>query len=304
MRIAFAFAILIGLQSPAIAAVPERDRARAAFEAGKAAYARQQYLEAAVHFDDADREAPEARVRFNAAVAWERSGDAPRAADRYASAAPELTGRERSAASARLEVLEKGLATIHIDGPAGLRVTLAHVKDAAVPVTVHVVPGTHDIMAVDGARERHRQLTVRAHEDATLAFEIERSEDVPRVDPRSAPESTTAIAPTQSANGPVTAHRSSTGVASAFRPAAPWVTLGGSVLATGAALSLGGIALSARDDYLGSGNRDPEARERAMALRTGANIAWGAALVLAGVTVWLFLRPVSPQRKSQTVSRP
>jgi hypothetical protein len=62
---------------------------------------------------------------------------------------------------------------------------------------------------------------------------------------------------------------------------AGFVLLGTSALAAGAAIYLGVSALSARDEFVESGETDREAHDRAATLRTLTNVAWVGAGVLA-----------------------
>jgi hypothetical protein len=72
---------------------------------------------------------------------------------------------------------------------------------------------------------------------------------------------------------------------------------------TGAAIGLGLEAVSVRDDFVTNGRLDGDARDQAVTLRALTNVAWGAAILSAGVgAVLLFTakRDARPARSAVT----
>ena len=88
-------ALLFAPTAPAQEA-DQKALARERFGEASAAHARGEYLEAARLFEEAHRLAPAAGAKFNAGIAWDQSGDFPRAADRTRLSLPGIGRAENS----------------------------------------------------------------------------------------------------------------------------------------------------------------------------------------------------------------
>jgi tetratricopeptide (TPR) repeat protein len=233
------------------------------FEAAAAASIRGDHAAAATAFEQAYRLGPRGATIFNAALSWEAAGKRERAADAYAHALAhaDLAADARERAEQRLTEFRPELGLLAIQAAPGLTVDIAHVTSAKAPVEVHVAPGSYKVVIHDAEG-------VLAERDVTLSKGERRGLDLrgeltPRV--REAP---TSPAPRRVESAVST-------------ETAGYVVLGASALAAGAAVYLGLSALSARDEFVESGETDQDAHDRADRLRTFTNVAWIGAGVLA-----------------------
>lgn len=264
--------IALGVSSPSSARADEQSstatagdeqRADAIFGAAREAFKAEDFVGAAELFRRAFTLRPSANTKFNEAQSWRRGGRKARAADAYAEALA-LGGLDESLAEAgqrQLDKLVPELARVRLDGPAGARVSVAHVRDRALPIRLHLVPGRHrvEVVSVDGTRFSE-SLEVNA------GAEHERRLRPPE------PAVPGASAPDQGA--PVT-----------------WI-LGWTALGIGAAGGIVAGALGARfsavlDDYEASGLSDTALEDEALRLRLATNaVAFtSAALGLLGGTL-------------------
>jgi len=243
------------------------------FQAGAKAYRNKDFLVAARAFEVAHRLAPHPYAVYNAGVAWDDGGRPGRAADdlEEALAMGELEPDMVEDAQKRLARLRKAVGVVSIIAPRGTKLDLGHVAAGELPRQVHLPPGVYTARVVHADGEmQERELTVEAAGTAELVFEASKPEPAPEPPP-------TLLGPT----GP--------------EPASPMpyyvgggVALGIGVLAGAAAIGLGVTALSARDDFVQSGNTDPDSRDQASTLRTVTNVTWIVAGVgtVTGVTLF------------------
>lgn len=246
---------------------PAQERASVAaqlFEAAAAASARGDHAAAATAFEQAYRLGPRGATIFNAALSWDSAGKTERAADAYAHALShqDLAADARERAEQRLAELRPSLGLLAIEAVPGLTIDVAHVSLAKAPLEVYVLPGVYKVVIHDAEgvlSEREMTVAAGARADLNLVGQLQ-----PRV--REAPPPP----PQRDAQPP-----------SAAAKTAGFVLLGTSALAAGAAIYLGVSALSARDDFVDSGETDRDAHDRAATLRTLTNVAWVGAGVLA-----------------------
>jgi hypothetical protein len=269
--------VLLGLPSAALAQDGSTtERAAREYDAGTQAFERREFRLAARAFESADTIAPHARTRYNAALSWDRAGDLPRAADAY-SAALDGEGLDQDrvrAARTRLEDLFRKLGALDVRRPVGGKVSVAHVQNAAIPARIHVAPGIHrlSIERADGTREQ-REIEVRASERVVLEIAITTAPLAPVLP--SAPRSRPAPAP--AAEREPSSSRASWG----------YVALGGAVVLAAGAVFLGVQTFDAIDDFDRSGDRDADARARAVRYRALGWTAAGASVACATLGVVL-----------------
>jgi hypothetical protein len=252
--------------------------AKQRFREATEAYQEGRYSAAASLFEAADRLAPHATVRYNAATAWEQAGEDARAATGYeaALALESLDPSRRKVARERLASLEQKLGRLHIREPLGALVTVDHVQREPVPLTFYLRPGNYDIAAEYRGAETSTKAQVSAGEDREIKLDL--------------PLAATPIEPVESA--PVV-------LPPPPRPADDWasqktwgwVSVGASVALSGAAIFFGVRALTARDRFVASGNTNANARQDASDLRLATNLLWGGA-TLAGSTGLVLLLTV------------
>ncbi len=255
---------------------PSDRQASEFFRAGEAAYGRGDFPAAARAFEEAHRRAPHAATLYNAGLAWELAGDAPRAADDY-DAALKVGGldlRQSADAGARLAALEKSLGRVAIVAPAGNAVTVAHVEREAIPVLVHVRPGKYDVTLFrPGGRTDVVPINATAGARTEVAFDAD-------------------LAPLPAT--PAADLGAPAGIDRERGNAWAWVAAATGVAVGGAAIYLGIEALRARDSYDQSGHTDRSAYDRASNLRTWTNVLWIGAGVAAVASLTLFL--TAPKR--------
>jgi hypothetical protein len=124
-----------------------KELARQRFQDATQAYQEKRYSAAASLFEAADRLAPHASTRYNAATAWEQAGEAARAATGYEAvlALNSLDDARRKLAEQRLDALRVSLAHVIVRQPLGAFVTVDHVQRASVPTTFYLRPGSYDL---------------------------------------------------------------------------------------------------------------------------------------------------------------
>jgi tetratricopeptide (TPR) repeat protein len=243
--------------------------ARAAFSAGR-------YAEAAQKFAAAHAASPHAKTAYNAALSWEKAGDLTLAIDFYAKALAlggALDEPRKRAANERVAALAKRLGRLDVMRPVGGFVTVAHLKREPLPATFYLWPGSHELLieTKDGQTTRE---SVKVEQGQALRLLI----DVPGSEKNTAPRPSSDR---KTAQEPGAARESS--------PTLGWVFLGAGAVCASTAIVLGLSAVSARDDFDASGRTDPEARDRAVTLRTWTNVAWGATAATATTGVVLML---------------
>ncbi|NOU31963.1 MAG: hypothetical protein HOO96_29005, partial [Polyangiaceae bacterium] len=236
-----------------------------AFREGQEAFAAQKFAVAASAFEEAHRRIPRAAAIYNAALAWDSAGDAPRAADDLwiALETTDLHGAEAEHARSRLAELEGQVATVDVSASDGSRVTVAHVQRKAAPLRVHLSPGRHSL--VEHEHQRVFTLDVSAGQHATLA--IPAMPKPPSLPSPSAP-------PLRAPDG----ERGGAGLRTAG-----WVTLSVGLAGGAGAAVLGGLTLGAIDEFASSDRHDAALHGRAQDLRT-ATIVTSIAAAGAAVT--------------------
>jgi tetratricopeptide (TPR) repeat protein len=249
-----------------------KELAKQRFQDATQAYQEGRYSAAASLFEAADRLAPHASTRYNAATAWEQAGEAARAATGYEAvlALDSLDEGRRGLAEQRLDALKRLLGRVSIRQPLGALITVDHVQRAPVPTTFYLRPGSYDV----GVEYRGTNSTTHAE---VAAGEVE---DLTLDLPTAALPATT---PTVQANPEIPKAPPVVNDAGATQKTWAWVSLGASVALGGAAIVLGLNAWSARDRFVASGNTNAEARSEASDLRLATNLLWGGS-ALAGAT--------------------
>jgi tetratricopeptide (TPR) repeat protein len=268
------------LLAPCASALAASGDADAAFARGTRAYQSGDNLGAAEAFEQAYRLSPHGVAKYSAALAWEAGRDLPRAADDYRAAldSGQLDEHQRADAEKRLARLERQLGRIEVTAPAGTTIRVAHVAGATAPLTVHVAPGTHEIVAhFSDGRESTTRARVGAGETLAAAVELPAKRSASR-------------APPPSVTGPVERDAPAGGTQRTLG----FIVAGGGVVASLAAVYLGTRALSARDEFVDSGLHDQDAHDQAASLRTATNVTWGVAGVLGAAGTVLIL--TAPQR--------
>ena len=245
------------------------ESARAAFSAGR-------YAEAAQKFAAAHAASPHAKTAYNAALSWERAGDLTLAIDFYAKAlalGSALDQARQRAAKLRVAALAKQLGRLDVMRPVGGFVSVAHLKREPLPATFYLWPGSHELVIETRDGQTTREL-VRVERGQALRLLV----DVPGSEKTTAPQPSSDRKPARRR-----------GAARETLPTLGWVFIGASAACASTAIVLGLSAVSARDDFDASGRSDAEKRDRAIALRTWTNVAWGAAAATATTGVVLLL---------------
>jgi tetratricopeptide (TPR) repeat protein len=255
------------------------------FAEGEAAFRVEDYRRAAEAFDAAYVLGPHYDVLWNAARAWERAGEAPRAANRYAKYLDEAPpdARDRGRASVALTQLGKRLGRLELNVPSDAEVQVDGQR--ASERVVYVTPGSHAIRIETAGHAEDVDVRV----GAGAAFSV-----TPKRVSSAAPADASPATPAT----PPAAPRGGT------KRWSPLVVYGGGALA----LLAGGFAVwSGIDtlDALDAFDRDPSQSNldagRGKQLRT--NIAIGATAVLALATAACAVYLVDWRRGSQTQAR-
>jgi hypothetical protein len=133
---------------PASADEGDASAARTAYNAGTKAFAEQRYGEAAIAFETAAAEKPNAIALYTAALSWDRTNAPERAADDYARALalPGLPPDKITQAKERIATLESMLGAVTVSGPDGTRVQLDANTERPVPATLHGAAGVHTLV--------------------------------------------------------------------------------------------------------------------------------------------------------------
>jgi hypothetical protein len=310
-RLVLAASLFAGALAPVEAhAQDATEQAARTFRAGADAYAHGDFATAARDFEAAFRLAPRGAAAYNAGLAWEGAGELARAADDYATAlgTSDFRPEQRGDATSRLKALEAKLARVVVTGPPDAHVSVDGAPDASLPLGIHLAPGRHALRA-----------SFASGRSETRSFEANAGEEV-GVRLNEAPEAATATNPAPSstpappAPPPPTAarapERDAEPTAPPPKPARPetpaddsgastrralaWVSLGGAVVASGAAVLFYEDGLSARDRFLNNGSTDQSLHDQAITLRTLSQVSWGVAGALGVTAVVLYLTSSAP----------
>ncbi len=168
-----------------LAASAQGAPAAEAFEAGRRAFAEDDYELALSHFRRAFELMPHDNVRFNIAVCLERLGRFREARDEYARAAAstQLDEAARERARTMAERVRARLGTLRVGGrPEGAPVEVAGVS-CQLPCEVELDPGAHEIVVRGTSEVRRTAELVRGETtaieiDATVASSVEASTPV------------------------------------------------------------------------------------------------------------------------------
>jgi tetratricopeptide (TPR) repeat protein len=289
--IALALVVAAMLSSrPAHAEDPKAQAARS-FRTGSEAYTRGDFRTAARAFDEAYRVFPRGAAAYNAGLAWESAGERSRAADNYTSAleASDLGSAERADATGRLRALEQAIGRLAITSPSATRLLLDEVELHGSSVSVHVEPGKHALRAeYPGGRTESRALVARPGVEQTVTLVNAASKD-PVADPVESPPE---IRPDRRDDEPPPPHHEHAASASPDRTAV-WLVLGGAVAASGTAVVLFELGLTARNEFAND-LTSRSLHNQAEALRAGTWIAWSVAGGLAATGVILYFTASSP----------
>ncbi len=271
----------------------QESRAAAADQEARAAFAEGEFKRAAERFEEANRLAPHAQLRYNAALAWQKAGANARAADGYEAALQQGGLDEQRAGKARtvLAALKQNLGYVKIPGPLGGTLSVAHLKRAPIPTQFHLTPGTHEL-SVERADGSGASKTIQVRAGEVLNVEVEAG--------------AATLGPTRPPTGrdtPPTKDTPEKPAASPSQATWGWIALGSGVVLGGAAAYFGTQTLSASDDYEASNFTDADARDRGTRNRLITNIALGGAVVAVGVGSYLLLTSGSSESATRAPRR-
>jgi len=238
-------------------------RAREAYDRGRALYQSGQWAEALAAFREAHAAQPHPTVLLSIAECQDRIGnvhDAVATLEQYLEAVPDA--RDRDAISARIAAMRARPATLRLTSdPSGARIEIdGRDTDLTTPADLELPPGAHAIrLRLDGHVDRDEQVTLEYAERRELTATLE-TEAVPP------PPETPPPPPPRRVRRSFTATFLAAGVT-------------GAALITGAIL--GALTLSAKADYDDAPTWDLANRGDRLALAT--DLAFGFALA-AGLT--------------------
>jgi hypothetical protein len=295
VRRLFGFLILcvtVLVARPSVAETQEQ-QAAALEKEGRDAFSAGEFAAAAGKFDSANRLAPHAQLRFNAALAWEKAREPARAADAYEGALRQggLDAQREKRAQTALAGLKETLGYVKVSRPVSGTLTVAHLSHAPIPAQFHLSPGQHEIAieSADGAKTT-RTVVVKAGEVVSVDVEMESAEPgapIPRRDPD----------PSTPSDEPPPVQ---TSTSSSSKKTWGWIAIGVGVVSGGVAAYFGTQTTKAKSDYEDSGFTDADARDRGVRNRLITNVALGGAIVGVGVGSFLLLTSGS---KSSTKGR-
>lgn len=265
VRLACVFAVAL---STTLAFADDTRTAAEHFREGQRAFEAHDYRRAATEFEAANHAKPAAAALLGAGLAWELAGELVNAANDLAAAldAGGLEPRDEATARTHLLDLDAKVAHLEVRGETTAHVTIDGRDLGALPLEARVVPGDHavELEMTSGAKLR-RVVTV----GPGLTFRVDMTQP-------SAPAE-----PPPPADAPSSLQR----------------TLGYAGIGVGAATFVAGIVvgafgLSTRDEFVSDGRTSVALHDRAITLRTVANVllATGAVLGITGI-VLVFTAP-------------
>jgi tetratricopeptide (TPR) repeat protein len=250
------------------------------FARGEEAYAASHFTQAAELFEQADAESPHPSAVYNAAVCWEQAGELARAADGYLEALGRggLEERQAKDSETRLAALKGRLGFIQITKPVGGLASVAHKQREPIPARFYLAPGDYQVLLEDtsGATSLTPVVAVAGE---TLRVELSLPPPSEHSDEPKLPEPPVIPALPEEPHTPASR-------------VLGWVGVALGLAAGGAAVYMGTEALAARDRYSDAHNsprQRNEARDRAIDLQLGTNIAWGGATIFGGTGLVLLL---------------
>jgi hypothetical protein len=292
---------LLALPPPAGAETPEQT-ARERFKQGAEAYARRDYRAAAVAFEGAQAALPAGATIYNAALAWLAAGEPVRAGNDFAAALTlgGLSDAQSIDASQRLEAIDKDVGHIDVAGPAGSHVAVDGLSDTAVPARIRTLPGDHYVTLTrsDGTSETRRTHVGHGASDL-VDFGAAPPPPAPPPAAPAAPPASPSPTPTEQPAPPAPEAPAASGGSSALRTVG-WVGLGTGVALSGVAIGLGVAGLDARNLFVKGGDHDQSLHDRAIAMRTGTNVAWVGAGVIGATGIVLLI--VAPRRHAENTA--
>jgi hypothetical protein len=278
---------------PSVAETQEQ-QAAALEKEGRDAFSAGEFAAAAGKFDSANRLAPHAQLRFNAALAWERAREPARAADAYEGALRQggLDAQREKRAEAALGGLKETLGYVKVPRPVSGTLTVAHLNHAPIPAQFHLSPGRYEL-AIEGAdgAKTSKTVVVKAGEVVSVDVQMESVEPGAAIPRRVAEPSTPGDEPPPVDDTPTS---------SSSKKTWGWIAIGAGVVSGGVATYFGTQTTKAKSDYEDSGFTDADARDRGVRNRLITNVALGGALVGVGVGSYLLLTSGS---KSSTQGR-
>ncbi len=265
----FTLMLWVGLSSLALS-VSAKPRAATKFDEGLALFKQGAHEEAARTFYEAHRIAPHADAMYNAGLSWELAKQRGPAATAYETALQlDLGDKAASDARKRLIRLAALLGRVEVAAPEGSTIRAAPfvVRDGS--AVFYFEPGRHriDVTLPDGDYAVRRVSVVAG--DTTVVLVESGGADANPPEGEDEEEAQEPSAPDVSPSAE-----------NSYRTLG-WASLGVAGALSGAAVVLGMSALSAKDEFEASGNRDGDARERAERLRLWTNLAWGGAAAFA-----------------------
>jgi tetratricopeptide (TPR) repeat protein len=258
-----------------------RARAAESFREGKAAYDRHDFAAAAAAFDLAASFEPNAVSWLDAADAWALAIQFVRAAEDCdrALSLPDLTPAERKYATALLAKLEMDVATLQVNGPQTVSVSIDGGTESHAPVRRRVAAGQHVVELVDlvsGKKDR-RDVDLRGGQTQNLEARVVLAPPTP--------------APTRLVHASGNAIRV---------PFATWLALGGTAAAASAAGVFGALTLNARNAF--NANPTHATSDDFYRDRTLANVAWAVAGLGAVAAAVFWVGSIGSERASVAVS--
>jgi tetratricopeptide (TPR) repeat protein len=257
----------------------ERAEAAENFDRGAKAFARGDFRRAAEAFEAAYRLGPRPDVLWNAAQAWQRAGEAARAATLYARYLREAppAAPDRGAATAQLAALSPRLARVEVHGDNLEQLAVDDVPSQE--TIVYVSRGAHVVSAVVGGRPVRKTQAVEAGDVVSVVLETPAVVEIIPAPPSSLPAARVSLSPEPP---PRPAH---TGWS-------PWVFVGSASLAAAAVgLTIGsGIdtdaSLKTFDAHGTPANlRTGQEKELRTNILLGTSVALG--LLTAATALWL-----------------
>lgn len=241
--------------------------------------AQERFRKAAQLLEKANALEPSAGTKFNTAVAWDSAQELARAADAFeASLLLEgLADDYRSWANDRLKSLRLSLERVRVELPTGAAVRLPGGQRRAVPLTFHLEPGRHTLVAeCPGGAQVPTELQTSAGASRSLILPCPTQQQ--SSPPTPTPVSTAPAPQITRDNEPVSGGW-----------IVGWTCFGAGVLLGGTAAGIGVATLNERDQFQASGNTDAEALDRGLTLRTWTNVTAFSAAALGATGLVLVL---------------
>jgi hypothetical protein len=269
--------------------------ARRRYNEGTEAYTLKRFVEAALNFEAAASRRPHAVTLYTAALAWEQSGHAERAADDFARAldVSGLSTAQRTNARDRLATYEAMLGTLVVTGPEGCRVQLDALTEVATPARLHGTPGIRSLAVRTGARAVERrdvllevgltqQLGVDAQAAAVAAPAATANEPGSSARAATPKDASTSVAPKERDVALRARHFNG------IRRTVGFVSIGVGVAAVLGGVVLGTQALAARDAFDAAPTRVGFDHANALATWTTVSFVAGGVLAAGGATLVLW----------------